>query len=174
MIDQVALGHHQVNRHLDFETLHQLIDTGADLLALGAQGFLVIIQQTVGGDYQHEAVQGFFLLVPRQHLQQQRPLPAVALVIVRHRVAAGGIEDNGLVVPLEVQRRALLMLGKLHRRRNQLGIFQRGTLAGTGLAEHDIPGQYVNRIATQFEVGFAQCLQRPGPVLRQFLVQLLR
>ena len=41
LVNEVALGDHQVDRHLNFELFHQLVDTGANLLPLFAQLCLV-------------------------------------------------------------------------------------------------------------------------------------
>jgi len=166
---QVALGDHHVDRHLHAQALLQLLHAPAHarglLLALvGRQG-----QQVLHAHRQQHAVDGAARARTAQQVEEGVPGGRVGLLVgVLRRVAAGGVDEDGLVAepPFAVARAAHAAHAGLAElvgeREVQTRVQQRRRLARTRRADEDIPGQLVERAAAaeQALLGARRLLQQ--------------
>ena len=148
--DQVALGEHQIGRHADAQVLGQFVQPLANrqdvlLAAVGVQ------RQQVGQAHRHDhAVDRTALAVLAQQVEEFLPCRGIgAAVGILRGVAAGGVEEHGLVgePPVAVAGAADAadrFLAELVRQRKiEARVLQQRALAGARRTDHHVPRQRV-------------------------------
>src|SRR5262249_12040314 len=92
--EEVALGEEEVDGEDALEVGHHLVDALADPLTEGRRALLVEVDEVAHVHRDEQAVERTAGPVLRQHVEEAEPLVAV---VVLGGVAAGGVEDDGLV-----------------------------------------------------------------------------
>ena len=149
----VALGHDDVDRQLQLEQAHELVDAAP----VQAPQIEQLIPVAFGEGFQRhgddDAVERFLFPIACQQLQQFGPLRIASALFVT-QIAAGGVHENGLVVQAPFHAALAAPQGVVvDGGRRQLGLGQQGCLAGILGPQHQVPGQHIDRIAVVLEPG---------------------
>ncbi len=164
--DQVGLGEHHVDRGEHFQPLGQLLHALAQILGEVDGELGAVLRQLRHAHRHHDAVDRGLGTVALEQVQEAEPFAAVFLV---HRIAAGRVEQDtfGSEEPVAVARAADALdhrAALVGERKLQARVQHRRALAGRRVADHDVPGQFIERrVAGQLpELGALDGLDRLG------------
>ncbi len=148
---QVALGDHHIDRKADAELAVQFFDALAHLARQHAALVCIGLQQVGGAQRQDHAVDRLARPVLQQQAKKAEPRGAIGIAIaVLRGVAARGVDQHrvGREPPVAIARAAGAAQGFRSelggQRKLQTRVDDGGGLAGTGRADHDVPGQLVH------------------------------
>ena len=149
--DQVGLREHHVHRRKHFQAFGQFLHALAQVLGQVDGEFGAVLREFRHAHRHDDAVDGRLGAIALEQIEEAEPLAAVFFV---HRVAAGRVEQDafGGEEPVAVTRAAdalddrAALVGK---RKLQAGIEHGRAFARRRVADHDVPGQLVQRRAAR-------------------------
>ena len=146
---QIGLGHHQIDRQLNFQPFTQFRQPFANLAPVVAH-FAVTGQQFLDRQSQDHAIECPLSPVLFQHVQKPEPLGGIdiGLALLLH-IAPGGIDQHGILgkepVAVAGTADAFQIIGQINRK-VQPRLPQRRGLAGTGGTDDDVPRHVTQKL----------------------------
>jgi hypothetical protein len=147
--DQIGLGEHHIHRREDFELLGQFLHALAQILRQIDRELGFAAGQLGNARRDDNAVDRRLRPEALEQAKEAKPFGAVFFV---HGIAAGGVEQNAFSreEPVAIPRAAdavnhcVVLVGE---RKLQAGIQHGAALARGRVADHDVPGQFIQRRA---------------------------